>query len=61
MINGEAAIPKDQLPNIINMDEICLPLDGINGTQGGHPEAIFYNPNLPRAGQVTGKSTQPLP
>ncbi len=30
MINGEAVIPKDQLANIINMDETCLSLDGSN-------------------------------
>ena len=57
-INGRAVIPEDQLSNIINMDETCLSLDGSNGVRGGRPEAVFWNPCLPRVGRATSKSAK---
>ena len=53
---GEVYIPKDQLKNIVNVDETCLSFDGSNGTRGGRPEAVFFDPNLPRLGKATAKT-----
>lgn len=52
----EVYIPKDQLKNILNMDETCLSFDGSDGVRGGRPEAIFYDQNMPRLGKGTAKS-----
>ena len=54
--DGKTVIPDHRLHNIIKMDETCLSLDGSKGTRGGRPEAIFYDPRLPRLGKATSKS-----
>ena len=55
-VDGTVYIPKDQLKNIVNVDETCLSFDGSNGTRGGRPEAVFWDPNLPRLGKATAKT-----
>jgi len=55
---GEVYIPEEQRRNFINMDETCMAFDGSDGCRGGRPDAIFYDPNLPRLGKGTAKSGQ---
>ena len=55
---GDVYIPKEQLERILNMDETCLSMDGSDGSRGGRPVAIFYDPNLPRVGIATSKSAK---
>ena len=55
---GENEIGACMLKHIINLDETCLSLDGSNGTRGGRPEVVLFDPNLPRLGKATGKTAK---
>ena len=42
---------------MLNLDESCLSLDGNAGRRGGRPSVTFFDPNLPRTGEATTKSS----
>ncbi|KAL7551138.1 hypothetical protein ACHAWF_014338 [Thalassiosira exigua] len=54
----DVVIPNEQLKNIINFGETCLSMDGRDGTRGGRPSAVLYDPNLPRLGNPTSKTAK---
>ena len=54
--NGKTVKPTEQLKKIINIDEICLVLDGSKCNKGGRPEITFYSPNLPNLGWTAIKT-----
>ena len=54
---GDLYIPVEKLSRIINVDELCLSLDGSNGQRGGRPEEVFYCPSLPQTVRATRKSS----
>ena len=53
---GEIDISEEQLARILNLDEMCLSLDGSNGARGGRPEVVFFDPRLPQTGKPTSKT-----
>ena len=54
---GDLYIPVEQLSRIINVDTLCLSLDGSNVQRGGRTKAVFYCPSFPHTGRDTGKSS----
>jgi hypothetical protein len=54
-IDGTVTIPDDQLPFILNFDEMCLSLDGSEGRRGGQPVVTLHDPRFPYAGKRTKK------
>ena len=48
-------IPVNKMSCTIDVDRLCLSLDGSNGQRGGRTEAVFYYPSLPKNGKATGK------
>ena len=56
---GRIYIPDDKLSRILNLDEICLSING-NERRGGRPSVVFYDPNLPNPGKMVSKSSVSL-
>ena len=48
-VDGKFTIPEEQLACILNLNESCLALDGIQGCQGVRPSLSFYDTNLTRS------------
>lgn len=49
-------ISLERLGRILNLDEICLSLDGSNGNRGGRSEVYFCNPHFPIVDKATSKT-----
>jgi len=59
-IPGEIFFYEGQLERIVNFDETRITLDQTDVQKGGRPSFVFYNPNMPRPGSSTNKSSLSL-
>jgi hypothetical protein len=59
-VPGEIYFYEGQMERIINFDETRITLDQIDVQKGGRPSFVFYNPNMPRPGSSTNKSSLSL-
>jgi len=55
--DGKVAIIPKQLRNILNFDETCPSLDGMDGRRGGRPEITLHDPRLPYKGKRSNKDS----
>ena len=55
--DGKVYITEEQLYMIINFEETCLSLDGMEGRRGGRPEITLHDPRLPYNGKRTNKDS----
>jgi len=55
---GELLFSIHQLRRIMNLDETCLSLDGLNAGKGGRPSLTFHDPLLPRSSKAASKCGQ---
>lgn len=59
-VSGEIFFFEGQMERIVNFDETRITTDQTDVQRGGRPSFVFYNPNLPRPGSATNKSSLSL-
>lgn len=54
--DNETIISEPLWANFINLDETCISFDGSQGSRGGCPVVVFYDPQFPVLAKATSKS-----